>query len=202
MRVLLISAHPSETSFLWALRDIVCDQLQKNNHELRIHDLWQENFDPIFSLFERKNHVSDPNLKFKEFPVLKEHVADLQWCEALVFVYPTWWSSQPAILKGWIDRVFMNEVAWKLEEGKALLSPNLKNVRKMVVVTTHGSPKWTNILEGEGGKRIAFRSLRSMFHWRARCSWIAVYGLDGSSGKQRDRAKVRVRRRVNRALPL
>lgn len=201
MKVLVVSAHPSETSFLWALRDIVCDQLQTNSHELRIHDLWQENFDPVFSLFERKNHVSDPHLKFAEFPVLEKHVEDLQWCEALVFVYPTWWSSQPAILKGWIDRVFMNEVAWKLEAGKALLSPNLKNVRKMVVVTTHGSPKWMNVLEGEGGKRIAFRSLRSMFHWRARCSWIAVYGLDRLTEKQRNKAILWVRRQVNRALP-
>lgn len=201
MKVLVVTAHPSQESFLWALRNISLDQLRANGHDVRTRDLWQEEFDPVFSLFERKNHVSNPEVKFSEFPELRSYVQDLLWCDALVLVYPTWWSSQPAILKGWIDRIFMNEVAWKLEDGRALLSPNLKNIRHISVVTVHGGTRLLNWIEGEGGKRIAFRSLRSMFHWRTKTSWIAVYGLDKSTAAQRERAKTRVRKKVNRAFP-
>lgn len=201
MNILVVTAHPSQKSFLWALRDAALEQMKANGHDVRVHDLWQENFDPVFTLFERKNHVSDPEVKLKQFPELRQHVVDLQWCEALVLVYPTWWSSQPAILKGWIDRVFMSGVAWRLDAGKALLSPNLKNVRKIVVITTHGSRKWMNWLEGEGGKRIAFRAIRTMFHWRTKATWISVYGLDRTSHSERQRAIGRVRKKVNRVLP-
>lgn len=201
MNILVVTAHPSQKSFLWALRETALEQMKENGHDVRVHDLWQENFDPVFTLFERKNHVSDPEVKLKQFPELRQHVVDLQWCEALVLVYPTWWSSQPAILKGWIDRVFMSGVAWRLDAGKALLSPNLKNVRKIVVITTHGSRKWMNWLEGEGGKRIAFRAIRTMFHWRTKATWISVYGLDRTSHSERQRAIGRVRKKVNRVLP-
>jgi putative NADPH-quinone reductase len=115
-----------------------------------------------------------------------------------VLVYPTWWSAQPAILKGWIDRVFMNQVAWVLPEGAARISPLLTNVRRVVVVTTHGSSKLVNAVQGESGKRIAFRSIRVMFHPRARSNWIAVYGLDAASTADRESSLTSVRKRLRR----
>jgi putative NADPH-quinone reductase len=118
-----------------------------------------------------------------------------------VLVYPTWWSGQPAILKGWIDRVLMNEVAWVLPEGAARIRPLLTNIRKVVVVTTHGSSKLVNSLQGESGKRTAFRSIRLMFNKRTRCHWIGLYGLDRIPHRKRDTLITNVRRRIRRALP-
>ena len=129
---------------------------------------------------------------------LAEYAANLQWCEALVLVYPTWWSGQPAMLKGWIDRVWVNGVAWTLPEGANRLQPGLHNIRRLVAVTTHGSPKWINMVEGEGGKRTVTRSLRTMCHPRARTTWLAMYGIDTATDAQRTGFLDRVERRLTR----
>lgn len=201
MQVLVISAHPSDESFIGTLRTAVLEELAQLNHEIRHHDLYAERFNPVFSAYERLNHVGDIDVKLQNLPDLRTHVEDIQWAQALVLVYPTWWSSQPAILKGWIDRVLMNEVAWVLPKGAARIRPLLTNIRKVVVVTTHGSTKFVNSLEGESGKRTAFRSMRLMFNKRARCHWIGLYKLDRIPHSERGELVTSVRRRIRRALP-
>lgn len=201
MNVLVIYAHPSKDTICGALLAAVCDEVERAGHQLRTHDLIAEKFNPVFSAYERVNHVGDLAQKLEQMPELCTHVEDLQWCDTLILVYPTWWSGQPAVLKGWFDRVLMNGVAWTLPEGKARLSPMLTNVRRLIVVTTHGSPKWVNMLQGEPGKRTVFRSVRLMFHTRTRCTWAAIYGMDGidKSGSRQKRI-MWVRRRVRRGL--
>ena len=198
MRVLVVHAHPSPDSFVSRLRDTVLDELAVGGHEIRHRDLWAEGFDPVFTADERLTHTGDLAVKLDRHPGLRGHVDDLQWCEALVLVYPTWWSGQPAILKGWFDRILMNGVAWRLPDGANRIEPMLRNVRRLVVVTTHGSSKVNNALQGESGKRTALRSVRLMFTWRCRTVWLAMYGLDGVSEKRRAVFERRVRRRIGR----
>lgn len=198
MKVLVVLAHPSQESFVSFLCSEVVAELSSGGHEIRHHDLWAENFNPVFTPYERLNHVGDVAEKLNELPELRQHIEDLQWCDALVLVYPTWWSGQPAILKGWFDRVLMNGVAWVLPEGAARIRPLLTNVKRLVVVTTHGSSKFVNALEGESGKRTAFRSVRLMLHRRVRCEWIAMYGVDNATVKQREKFSSHVRRRIRR----
>lgn len=200
MKVLVVSAHPSATSFNSALRDTVLQELASRGHEVRHLDLYSEGFDPVFTPYERLNHSVGAEEKLSQLPELTRHVDALRWCEALVLCYPTWWSGQPAILKGWFDRVLMKGVAWDLPEGEARLKPQLKNVRRMIVVTTHGSSKFVNTLQGESGKRTAFRSVRLMFHGRTHCAWIGFYGLDGASETQRQAMLTKTRRRIRRVL--
>jgi hypothetical protein len=76
----------------------------------------------------------------------------------------------------------------------------LTNVRRLIVVTTHGSSKWVNMLQGEPGKRTAFRSVRLMFATRTRCTWAGVYGMDEVESGPRQRKINWVRRRVRRGL--
>jgi NAD(P)H dehydrogenase (quinone) len=198
VKALVVFAHPSAESFVGALRDAVIDELNRGGHEVRQRDLYEEGFSPVFTAYERTHHVGDLDVKLSVMPELRSHVEDLRWCDTLVLVYPTWWSAQPAILKGWIDRVFMNQVAWVLPEGAARISPLLTNVRRVVVVTTHGSSKLVNALQGESGKRIAFRSIRVMFHPRARTNWVGVYGLDSANDAERAHALIAVQTRLRR----
>jgi putative NADPH-quinone reductase len=200
VKVLVILAHPSQESFVSFLSSEVLAELKNAGHEIRHHDLWTENFSPVFTPYERLNHVGDVAEKLVALPELRQHIEDLQWCEALVLVYPTWWSGQPAMLKGWFDRVLMNGVAWVLPEGANRIQPLLINVRHLIVVTTHGSGKFINALEGESGKRTVFRSVRLMLHRRVRCEWLAMYGLDNATLQQRQKFSGRARRRISRAL--
>ena len=125
--------------------------------DFNLTDLHADGFDPTMSCDERRTH-KDPGVA----PALEPYADDLRWAQALVLVYPTWWSGQPAMLKGWIDRVWVAGVAWELPAGANVLRPLLRNISRIVVVTGHGSSKLVNALEGEGGKRTVTRSLRAM----------------------------------------
>ncbi|MFM9121653.1 MAG: NAD(P)H-dependent oxidoreductase, partial [Actinomycetota bacterium] len=191
-----VYAHPVDDSFNSAVRDTVVRTLIEGNHDVRLRDLSAENFDPFLSANERALHHTPPSTR----PELGRDVEDLRWCEALVFVYPTWWSGLPAMLKGWIDRTWMNEVAWVLPAGANTIRPRLTNIRRLVAVTTHGSSKIVNALQGEPGKRTITRSIRVMCNRWCRARWIALYGLDKSTAESRARYLNRVGQRVARAL--
>ena len=194
----MVHAHPSAESFVSHLRDVVLSELAAGGHEVRHRDLCAEGFDPVFTADERLTHTGDLGAKLERHPELRSHVEDLQWCEALVLTHPTWWSGQPSVLKGWFDRILMNGVAWRLPEGANRIEPMLGNVRCLVVITTHGSPKWLNALQGEPGKRTALRSVRLMFTLRCRARWVAIYGLDRASARKREAFVRRVRRTARR----
>ena len=174
MKVHVVHCHPDPDSFVAAARDRVMAGLAAGGHEVRLLDLYADGFVPELSAWEREHHLDDPSVK----PDIATYAADLQWCEALVLVYPTWFSGQPGMLKGWIDRVWVQGVAYDLPEGANTIRPRLRNLRRIVVVTTHGSPKWMNVLQGEGGKRVVFRSLRMLCNRFARTTWLAFYGID------------------------
>src|SRR5690606_9667001 len=104
----------------------------------------------------------------------------------------------PAMLKGWIDRVWACGVAWELPDGARIIRPLLTNIRRIAIVTTHGSSKWVNALEGESGKRTAFRSIRSACSRRPRTPWPAIYGLDRADDAKRNAWLDQVEQRFTR----
>lgn len=194
MNTLVVYCHPADDSFGAACRDAVLAGLARVRDTVRLTDLYAEGFDPVLSAAEHALHLADPSTK----PGIADHADNLRWCESLVLVYPTWWSGQPAMLKGWIDRVWVKGVAWTLPEGADRVRPLLGNIRRITVVTTHGSSKFVNALEGETGKRIANRSLRVLCSRLCRTRWIAFYGIDASTPEARRVFLDRVRRRLAR----
>jgi NAD(P)H dehydrogenase (quinone) len=190
-RVLIVYAHPYPDSLIGGAQVALVEELTASGHAVRVTDLYALNFDPVMSATERTNHRSP------EVPEsLVTHADDVRWCNTLILVYPTWWSAQPAILKGWIDRVWTSGVAWELPEGANRLRPLLTNITRIIVVTSHGSPKWTNALQGEAGKRTALRSIRVLCHWRCRTSWWAMYGVDSASAARTTKFVASIRRRA------
>jgi putative NADPH-quinone reductase len=191
--VLVVYCHPNPDSFVAACRDRALAGLHAAGHDVRIADLYAEGFDPTMSADERAAH-KQPGVA----PELARYADDLHWAQALVLVYPTWWSGQPAMLKGWVDRVWVAGVAWELPPGKNVIRPLLTHIRRIVVVTTHGSSKLVNALEGESGKRTVTRAMRAMCSKRTRTTWCAVYGLDTATAEARSRFLARVERTMAR----
>lgn len=173
MRALVVYCHPNPASLGAAARDRAIQGLETADHEVRVTDLYADGFEPALTAAERRSH-REPGIS----PELQSYADDLAWAEALVLVYPTWWSGLPAMLKGWIDRVWVAGVAWEMRDGDRTPTPLLRDIRRIVVVTTHGSPKWLNALEGESGKRTVTRSMRAMCSRRTRTTWCAIYDLD------------------------
>ena len=179
--MLVVHCHPLPDGFIPAALTRVRAGLDASGADVRLHDLYAEGFEPELSATEHRTHV-EPGVGDD----LSQHAEDLQWCDTLLLVYPTWWSGQPAMLKGWIDRVWASGVAWELPEGADRLRPTLRNVRQIIAVTSHGSPKHLNVLQGEGGKRVLFRSLRTMCHPLTRSHWLAYYGIDADDVPRQD----------------
>lgn len=194
MNVLVVHCHPDPTSFSAHLRDRVVSVLRGRGHDVDLLDLYAEGFEPELTAPDRVTHRDPPSTK----PHLLDHACRLQRAEALVFVYPTWMGGQPAMLKGWFDRVWINGIAYALPEGAGRVRPLLRNVRHIVAVTTHGSSKLVNSVEGEPGKRVITRSLRVLCHRFTRTSWIALYGIDRATEADRAAFVARVERRLSR----
>ena len=191
MKALVVHCHPNPASLTAAARDRVVATLIGRGHEVRVTDLYASGFDPVLSAEERQRHL-EPGPD----PAVADHATDLQWCQHLVLVYPTWWSGQPAMLKGWIDRVWVRDVAFDLPSESNRVHARLRNVRRLTVVTTHGSSRFVNLLEGEAGKRMVSRTLRAVCHPLARTRWIALYGVDTASPAERAAFLDRVARKV------
>ena len=193
MRTLVVTCHPLPDSFTAAVAERAVTTLRGRGDDLRVTDLYAEGFDPVFTAAERERHL-DPGPD----PAVAHHAADLKWCERLVLVYPTWWSSQPAMLKGWIDRVWVKDVAFDLPPESNRVHARLRNVRRLVAITTHGSSKFLNSVQGEAGKRTLTRTLRAVCHPLARTTWIAMYGIDTATDEQCRAFLDRVERKLRR----
>jgi putative NADPH-quinone reductase len=191
-RALVVHCHPLTEGLIPGARDRVLAGLGASEAESRLNDLYADGFVPELSRAEKEAH-----LRPGAAPDVERYVEDLLWCSTLVLVYPTWWSGQPAMLKGWMDRVWASGVAWDLPEGANKLRPALLNVRRLVAVTTHGSSKWINAFQGEGGKRTMTRSLRAMCHPMARTTWLALYGVDTCTAEKRSAFLDRVEAQIS-----
>ena len=124
------------------------------------------------------------------------HVDAIRTAEMLVFTYPTWWSGLPAQLKGWLERVMLPGVAFTMENDR--IRPSLGHVRRIIVISTYGSP-WLYVKAvNDNGRRTLTRALRAATGWRARCRHLGLYSMDTSTDDQRRWFIARVERAVAR----
>jgi NAD(P)H dehydrogenase (quinone) len=197
MRALVVHAHPVAESFNRSLNKLVCATLQERGHEVRNLSLYAENFMPVLSPAERlAYHDEGRNIQ----PV-RTHLEHLAWCTGLVFVYPTWWYSQPAILKGWLDRVFVPHVTFQMPVGNQPVQPLLQHIGCIGGISTYGAPwLWTRWV-GDPGRRIIMRGIRALVHPRAKTFWAAHYKMDSSTPESRRAFVAKVEGKL-RALPL
>jgi putative NADPH-quinone reductase len=131
----LILAHPRHSSFNHAIADTALHTLETQGHEVRFHDLYQENFDPVLLAPELDREAFLP-------PLLEQHCEEIAQAQGIVIVHPNWWGQPPAILKGWVDRVLRPEVAYRFKEGDSGegVPEGLLQARAAVVFTTSNTP--------------------------------------------------------------
>lgn len=110
MKLLVILGHPDPRSFNHAIASTVCETLRKSGHTVILHDLYAEGFDPLLP----KEEIPEDGLVAAP---IQKHCEELRSADGIVIVHPNWWGQPPAILKGWVDRVFRPGVAYRFEEG-------------------------------------------------------------------------------------
>lgn len=187
MRVLVLFAHPVETSFGAALHKAVVEELRAAGHQVDDCDLYAENFVPVMSRAERIDYMEvGPNRSEVE-----SYVQRLLAAEALVVVHPVWNFGYPAILKGFLDRVFLPGVSFKMVNRKA--RPSLFNIRKCTFVCTYGGTRFRAFLMGDPPRKMAKRHMRITIKPGAALAYLAYYDMNRSTPQSRERFMARVR---------
>lgn len=194
MRVLVVYCHPCAESFNAAVKDTVLSTLEGAGHDIRLLDLYAQGFDPAMSAEERRGyHEPDSNVQ----PVA-EHVDAINWCEMIVFVYPTWWFGLPAMLKGWFDRVWVPHVTFEMPTERSGMKPKMQHIKKIAVVTTCGATWLVSKYVGEPGRRTIMRGMRALCAKNCRTLYLAHYKMDSSTPESRSRYLAKIRHRLGK----
>ncbi len=131
MNILVILAHQRQGSFCHAIAATAVEQLHAAGHEVVFHDLYQEGFDPILPDAEiPKGAPLDP--------VVGQHCREVSQADGYVIVHPNWWAMPPAILKGWLDRVLRQGVAYEFAAEGVV---GLLRGKSALVLTTSNTPR-------------------------------------------------------------
>ena len=159
MRVLIVLAHPEPQSYNGALFDTAIATLEAAGHSVSTSDLYRMDFDPVSS---RKNFssVKDPDylkLQVEELhasegggfaPDLEAELAKLEAADLVIWQFPLWWFGLPAILKGWVDRVFAMGRAYG---GDRVYDTGMFKGKRALLSLTTGGPEGAYTAEGFNG---------------------------------------------------
>lgn len=176
MTVTILLAHPNENSFNHAIGDQIRDCLADSKHTVYFHDLYDERFVPVMELEELRR-------KFAFDDQITTHSKHIKASEGLIFIHPDWWGMPPAILKGWIDRVFRPGFAFDYEGDDFMPKekvPLLTGKRALVVSTTNE----TNPLSQEAMNTL-WRERVFGYTGIEKVEFRCFYGLRGSGPRER-----------------
>lgn len=146
MKVFIVFAHPEPRSFGRALLERGVATLRDCGHEVQVSDLYAMNFNPVASgadfterrfpqalQYDREQKQASARGCFA--PDIRAELDKLLWCDLLILQGPLWWFSVPAIMKGWIDRVFVNGTVYG-SGGMRFDNGGLRGRRAMLALTT------------------------------------------------------------------
>ena len=170
MNVLVVHAHPEPRSFASALKDSAVEELRAAGHEVVVSDLYAMAFDPRLSradftseadagYFKPQREQLNASERGAFAPDVQAEMDKVQVADLVLFTFPIWWFSLPAILKGWVDRVFAMGFAYG--GGKVHETGPLRGRRAMLAMTT-GGPAASYATGGRNGE---LHALLSHIEW-------------------------------------
>ena len=193
MHFLVVLAHPLKQSFSTSMARTAVAALEASGHTTDLLDLYAEDFDPRLTADERARHM-EPDYDISTVAPL---VARLRAADGLIFVFPQWWFNLPAILKGYIDRVFAPGVAFDIDPKGGRLVPRLVNIKHFWVVTTTGSPWWiVHFYMGNPVKRLLKRGVAAFCAKSLDFRMLSLHNMDQSTEEKRKRFLDRIQREV------
>ncbi len=132
MKHLIVLSHPNKKSFGAAIADTVKKVSAEKGADKKFVDLYEEKFNPVLGPSDFEAMGSGMAL-----PDVKKERDLIAWADVITFVYPTWWTGLPAILKGYFDRVFSYGFAYEVADGKV---KGLLGGRRVILLSTTGTP--------------------------------------------------------------
>lgn len=195
MNCLVVLAHPLTGSLNRHFADAAVAELTASGHKVTLLDLYLSEFDPRLTSVERSSYYSE---RF-DAGALNMHAALLREAELLVLVFPTWWFGLPAMLKGWVDRVFSPGIAFDHGADFGPIRPLLYKLRLVVAITTLGSPWWVDRL-------VMRRPVRRILKWgvfkacapKARFAMLSFYAAEKPQPSRVMRFVGKIRRQMRK----
>jgi putative NADPH-quinone reductase len=188
VRHLVLFAHPLADSLHGGLRSVILDTLGNAGHEVDLCDLYAEKFDPVLSAAARERYF-DPA---RNREGVERYIERLFAAEALVLCFPVWCFGPPAILKGWMDRVMIPGVSFRLDE-RGVMHPNLTHLKRVVAVTTYGRDRLGSWWIGDPPRKMVTRYLRWFVARGADVRYVALYGIHRALERRHDAFVAKVR---------
>jgi NAD(P)H dehydrogenase (quinone) len=159
MNILILYCHPEPTSFNHSLKEVAVKTLEEQGHVVEVSDLYGEKFDPVESakhyqnrlIHDRFDPLSEQRNAYKTDSLaddVKREIDRVKRCDLLILQFPLWWHQQPAMIKGWFDRVFV---------GGGLYTSSMRYDRgyfkgqRAICSVTSGAPLNTFTRQGRGG---------------------------------------------------
>jgi putative NADPH-quinone reductase len=193
MNCLVVTTHPLSNSLCKLLTNHVVKELTAMQHKVVIEDLYADHFDPVLSIEERASYYSESYDASK----ISDQVKRLQAAEALVLLFPTWWFSFPAILKGWFDRVWGPGIAYDHANDFGPIKPRLSNLRKVLVVTTLGAPWWVDrLFMRQPVKRVIRVALLGACARQSKLKYLSFYQCE----KLNEKSIIKFKQKIDKAL--
>jgi len=189
MKCLVVTAHPLKDSLCAALTRDVVSILKKTGHEVTVEDLYGDDFQPALTVSERRSYYGE---RYDASHVAAE-ARRLQEAEALVLLFPTWWFGFPAMLKGWVDRVWGPGIAYDHASDFGPIKPRLSNLKRVLVITTLGAPWWVDrVIMRQPLKRVMKFALLGACARNSKLKYLSLYNSEKLERVQITRFKRRV----------
>jgi len=160
-KILIIHAHPEKKSFCSSLKNTAVEYFKSTGAEVKVSDLYEMHFNPVGDRTDFIKLENEDYFKYQAEQVfatqhnlfeerLKAEMDKLEWCDTLIFTFPLWWFGLPAILKGWVDRVFAMGLTYGAGKG-IYENGTFKNKTAFLTFTT-GGPEVAYGTAGKNGE--------------------------------------------------
>jgi len=192
MKILIIYSHPGPRGFSSCFLEKSIKILKERNINFEVLDLYQMNYDPVLKPEELytagKREISEQNKQIQE---------KIKLADGLIFIYPVWWGGMPAILKGFIDRIFTPGFAFKYNKEKLLkfIPDKLLNDKKILVFISSGGPKFLYKIILDPIKLINKFFIFGLFS--SKTITYQVYGAGKLDNKKAEEINRSIRRGIN-----
>ncbi len=159
---LIFYAHPNKKGFCGEFLRAVEEHMQKKGHVYEVIDLYAIGYDPIM---KNEEHYTSGGYEIaSENKIFQEKITQ---ATSLIFIYPTWWQNMPAILKGFVDRVFTARYAFRYVND---LPVGLLKGRKAVVFTSSGGPRvYTRFFAGDRAVKVLAKDVLAFCGIKTKC---------------------------------
>lgn len=185
--MLIIYAHPNKEGHCGYALSLLKKHLSSQGIDFEILDLYKMDYDPVLKDREHftsgKRHISQENQRIQAL-IKKE--------TRFIFVYPTWWQSTPAILKGFVDRVFTPPFAYQFKKG--IPFRHLKGKKAYIITSTGGPRLYTYFFTLDRAARSLSKDVLNF------CGIRTGYSIVGRAQKLKQSQKIKIEKAVKKAL--